>query len=136
MFRIITCIFAITLLMLTSCKPREQRAQELLQKGTEKVEQGKHHEAIELFTKAIELKPGFAHAYTYRGSAKFDIGDWDGAYDDYSKAIEIDPTYAEPYDFRGRLKLLWYDEEGACEDFKKAFVLGRPGMFERIRRCE
>lgn len=125
----------ISFLFLISCLPREEQAQRLLLEGTEKVAHGQHEEAIKDFTRAIELLPDFAKAYTYRGSAKFDLGDWDSAYDDYTKAIEIDPTYAEPYDFRGRLKLFWMDEEGACEDFKKAFALGRPGMFERIRRC-
>lgn len=134
--RLYILIFLSLILFMTSCMPREQRAQQLLNEGTEKVAQGQHQEAIRLFTKAIELMPDFAQAYTYRGSAKFDTGDWDGAYDDYTRAIEIDPTYAEPYDFRGRLRLFWYDEEGACEDFRKAFILGRPGMFERIRLCE
>lgn len=122
--------------LLASCKPREQKAQELLNEGTRLVSIGKHEEAIQKFTSAIKLMPDFAQAYTYRGSARFDTGDLTGAHDDYSKAIEIDPTYAEPYDFRGRIKMIWYDEEGACEDFRKAFVLGRPGMYERLRRCE
>ena len=121
---------------LTSCKPREQKAQELINEGTSLVAQGKHEDAIKQFTRAIKLMPDFAQAYTYRGSAKFDTGDLKGAHDDYTKAIEIDPTYAEPYDFRGRIKMIWYDEEGACEDFRKAFVLGRPGMYERLRRCK
>ena len=131
----------ITLLLLSlfitySCKPREQKAQELLREGTAKVAGAQHHEAIRLYTRAIKLLPDYAQAYTFRGSAKFDLGDWEGAYDDYTKAIEIDPTYAEPYDFRGRVRLFWYDREGACEDFKKAYVLGRPGMFERVRTCD
>lgn len=129
-------LITLALLLFSSCMPREQRAQELLREGTEKVAQGQHQEAIKKYTRAIELMPDFAQAYTFRGSARFDLGDWEGAYDDYTKAIEIDPTYAEPYDFRGRVRLFWYDEEGACEDFKKAYVLGRPGMFERVRRCD
>lgn len=133
--RLFTSIVLI-LIFFSACTPREEKAQQLLREGTEKVALGKHEDGIKDFTRAIELLPDFAKAYTFRGSAKFDLGDWDGAYDDYSKAIEIDPTYAEPYDFRGRIRLFWYDEEGACEDFKKAFALGRPGMFERVRRCD
>jgi tetratricopeptide (TPR) repeat protein len=132
--RILTPIVLI-LIFLSACMPREEKAQKLLREGTENVALGKHEDGIKAFTRAIELIPNFAQAYTFRGSAKFDLGDWDGAYDDYTKAIEIDPTYAEPYDFRGRIRLFWYDEDGACEDFQKAFALGRPGMFERVRRC-
>ncbi|MGB4205079.1 MAG: tetratricopeptide repeat protein [Bacteroidales bacterium] len=133
---IILLFLLITAGFFTSCKPREQKAQELLNEGTVMVAQGRHDEAIDLFTRAIKLLPEFAQAYTYRGSAKFDKGDLIGAHDDYTKAIEIDPTYAEPYDFRGRIKLIWSDEDGACEDFKKAYALGRPGMYERLRRCQ
>jgi Flp pilus assembly protein TadD len=121
---------------LSGCKPLELKVQELMDKATEQVAQGQHHEAIKTFSRVIELMPDHARAYTFRGSAKFDLGDMEGAHDDYSKAIEIDPTYAEPYDFRGRIKLFWYDEKGACDDFRKAFTLGRPGMFERVRRCD
>lgn len=134
-YQILTLI-TLLIISLGSCMPREQKAQKLLREGSEKVARGQHDEAIKVFSKAIKLMPDYAVAYSYRGSAKFDLGDLDGAHDDYTKAIEIDPTYAEPYDFRGRIKQLWYDEAGACEDFKKAFALGRPGMFEKVRRCE
>jgi tetratricopeptide (TPR) repeat protein len=130
-----TLLFVLALLFIVSCTPREEKAQQLLGEGTKLVAAGKHEEAIKRFSKAIDLMPDFATAFTYRGSAKFDTGDLEGAYEDYTKAIEIDPTYAEPYDFRGRIRLFWYDEEGACNDFRKAYALGRPGMFERVRRC-
>ena len=131
----LTSIIIISVLIITSCKPREQRAQELLNEGTELVRQGKHQDAIKRFSRAIEVLPDFAQGYTFRGSARFDTGDWEGAFEDYTRAIEIDPTYAEPYDFRGRIRLFWHDHDGACEDFKKAYALGRPGMFERVKRC-
>ncbi|MBE0662043.1 MAG: tetratricopeptide repeat protein [Bacteroidales bacterium] len=134
-YQILTLI-ALLIIYLGSCMPREQKAQELLREGSEKVAQSQHEEAIKLFSKAIMLMPEFAVAYSYRGSAKFDLGDLNGAHEDYTKAIEIDPTYAEPYDFRGRIKQLWYDEAGACEDFLKAAALGRPNMSEKVRRCE
>lgn len=133
--RILYFIFAFLLLMI-SCMPREEKAQLLLREGSDFVAQANYDEAIKKFTKAIELMPNFAKAYSFRGSAKFDKGDLNGAFDDYSKAIEIDPTFAEPYDYRGRIRMIWSDVEGACDDFRKAFVLGQPGMYERIRRCD
>jgi Flp pilus assembly protein TadD len=128
--------FFLLSITLSGCKPIELKVQELMDKAIKQVAEGRHNEAIETFGRVIELMPDHARAFTFRGSAKFDLGDMEGAHDDYSKAIEIDPTYAEPYDFRGRIRLFWYDEKGACEDFKKAFALGRPGMFERVRRCD
>lgn len=133
--RLLIFVSIITFLAV-SCMPREEKAQFLLREGSDLVAQASYDEAIKKFSKAIELMPDFAKAYSFRGSAKFDKGDLNGAFDDYSKAIEIDPTYAEPYDYRGRIRMVWSDIEGACDDFRKAFVLGQPGMYERIRRCD
>lgn len=133
--KIILAILIFAGIMLVGCMPREYRANELLRKGTEKVAQQQHEEAIRLFSQAIRLKPDFARAYTFRGSAKFDIHDFAGAMEDYTRAIEIDPTYADPYDFRGRIHVRMRNFDAACRDFRKAEALGRPGMAERTRHC-
>ena len=57
--------------------------------------EGKKHqyldEVIRLYTKAIEIDPGFAVAYLNRGITYRKKGDYDQAILDSSKAIEIDP---------------------------------------------
>ncbi|HSW67653.1 MAG TPA: tetratricopeptide repeat protein [Bacteroidales bacterium] len=133
--RTILAILFFAGIMLTGCMPREYRANELLKRGTEKVAQQQHVEAIRIFSQAIRLQPDFAQAYTFRGSAKFDIGDFAGAMEDYTRAIELNPTYAEPYDFRGRIHMRMRNIEAACRDFRKAEALGRPGMSDRTRHC-
>jgi tetratricopeptide (TPR) repeat protein len=47
--------------------------------------------AIDDFTKAIELKPGYAEAYYNRGQVWEEKGDYERGLADYSKAIEISP---------------------------------------------
>jgi len=58
---------------------------------------GKHQEAMEAFTRAIELDPKDAKAYYNRGLACHNLGDYGQAIRDYDRAIEVDPKYAMAY---------------------------------------
>ena len=53
---------------------------------------GQMDRAIEAYSRAIELDPNDAMAYTNRGNAHGDKGDLDLAIADYTKAIELDPN--------------------------------------------
>ncbi len=64
-------------------------------------ELGNHDEAIESFTKAIELDPKDALAYTNRGAAYGILGNYRQAIEDYDRAIELDPKDARAYYNRG-----------------------------------
>jgi len=48
-----------------------------------------YNDAIEDYTKAIEINPSNALGYRERGRAKEKLEDYQGAIDDYTKAIEI-----------------------------------------------
>ena len=56
---------------------------------------GKYQEAIEAYTKAIELDPKYAVAYYGRGLIYVVLGDYRQAIRDYDKAIELDPKDAD-----------------------------------------
>ena len=84
-------------------------------KGTES-----HEDAIEDYTKAIEIAPNSVFAYRLRGDSKRKLGDYQGAIDDYTKAIDIEPNKAYLYNFRSESKHKLGDNEGADEDDKKA----------------
>ncbi len=47
--------------------------------------------AIESYTKAIELAPNYAEAYTIIEEMQGNLGNFDGAIDDYTKAIQFNP---------------------------------------------
>ena len=98
-------------------------AKEYLRRGVEAGQRGQYSEAIEDFTKAIELEPDHAKAYSLRGLACDRQGKYDRAIEDFTKAIELKPDYAEAYSLRG----LAYDRQGehehAIEDFTKAIKL-------------
>jgi len=84
-------------------------------KGTES-----HEDAIEDYTKAIEIEPNNVFAYRLRGDSKRKLGDYQGAINDYSKAIEIYPNKAYLYNYRAESKRKLGDNEGADEDDRKA----------------
>ncbi|MBK7987037.1 MAG: tetratricopeptide repeat protein [Ignavibacteria bacterium] len=81
---------------------------------------GDNYAAIADYTKAIELNPQFAAAYTNRGYAKNNLGDKEGAIADYTKAIELNPQDASSYLNRGYAKSRLGDTKGAIFDFTKA----------------
>ena len=58
---------------------------------------GKNQEALEAFTKAIELNPKYAEAYNNRGIAHLKLGNYQQAIRDYDKAIKLDPKNAMAY---------------------------------------
>ena len=76
--------------------------------------------AIDDYTKAIEITPGFALAYFNRGDTKAEKGDLDGAITDYTKAIEIIPDYTRAYFNRASAKFQKGDYDGTIADYTKA----------------
>jgi tetratricopeptide (TPR) repeat protein len=66
------------------------------QRGQEAQMQGRLDEAIELYTRSIEIQPT-AEAFTFRGWAYSFQGDLDRAIIECHRAIETDPTYGNPY---------------------------------------
>ena len=95
---------------------------ELSNKGMDLRNAGKFDEAIETYTKAIEIDGKNANLYADRGRVKRDLGNIDGAIEDENKALELSQEgwiYAEravSYNAKG-------DKELALKDFKKALSL-------------
>jgi tetratricopeptide (TPR) repeat protein/RsiW-degrading membrane proteinase PrsW (M82 family) len=92
-------------------------------RGRAYFERGLYNEAIECFTKAIELKPDEAYFYGWRGIAYYEKGDYDKAIECFTEAIELEPDEADFYYWRGRsyYEKKRYDE--AIEDFTEAIRL-------------
>lgn len=78
---------------------------------------GRIKEAIDNYTKAIELKPSTAHAIYSRGWCKEMEGDDEGAMADYQMAIEVDEYYLYTFLMRGEQYLKLGDKENAEMDF-------------------
>ena len=92
-------LIAITLLV--SGLAYGQTAKEFVTRAQDKVDLGDYRGAIADYSKAIELNPNDAEAYSSRGVAKHHLEDYRGAIADYSKAIELNPNYTNAYFNRG-----------------------------------
>ncbi len=80
-------------------------------------------EAIEVYSRAIELNPNHAASYSNRGAAYCGRDEFDRAIADYNKAIELDPELAQAYSNRGAA--YWGKDEfdRAIADYNKAIEL-------------
>lgn len=81
-----------------------------------------HYKAIDYFTKAIELNPRLAEAYSLRAQRKQILGDLKGAMLDYNIALELDPNDCRVYLNRGTLKYNKSDYRGAKLDYQNSLT--------------
>lgn len=92
-------------------------------KGVQYDDQGKYEQAINEFTKAIELNPGYADIYNKRGLSYYNQEKYDQAIGDYNKAIEINSKYVEAFNNRG---IVYYQQEQydqAISNYTKAIEI-------------
>ena len=101
-------------------------AVEYFRSGVKARQQGQYSEAIQDFTKVIELNPDDAEAYYFRGSTYYSQGEHNHAIKaikDFTKAIELNPDDAETYHFRGFIHYSNGEYDHAIKDFTKAIEL-------------
>ena len=101
----------------------ELSATDWFEKGLALMESGKYQDAIEAYSKAIELNPEYAWAYCNRGIAYRNLEDYRQAIRDYDKAIELDPKDADIYCNRGNAYGSLGDYRQAIRDYDKAIEL-------------
>ncbi|MDE2740002.1 MAG: tetratricopeptide repeat protein [Gemmatimonadota bacterium] len=98
-------------------------AEEYISRGVEAGQRGQYSDAIENFTKAIELKPDYAKAYYARGLTYSSQGEHEQAIQDATKTIELKPDDAEAYYTRGLIYNNQGELEQAIQDFSKTIEL-------------
>lgn len=87
------------------------------------LQDGKNEQAVEAFTRALQINPRLASAYNNRGIAWRSLGKFDKALADFTKAIEVDPELADAYTNRATIRYfqgLWGQ---AVEDCEKALTI-------------
>ncbi len=106
-------------------------AGELGEQGLELEREGRYDEAIEKYTKAIELLPESLGFRLMRATAYMSKEDYDSAIMDYTKIIELFPeVYGdEGYFERGRAYKANGDYEHAIADFEKAISISSDSEF-------
>jgi tetratricopeptide (TPR) repeat protein len=103
-------------------KGGEEKSDIFRSRGLARMKLGKYPEAVEDYTRALELVPD-ADIYQHRGWALFFSDAWKLALRDFSRAIELNPTEGDAYTGRGLARVLLGDYHGAVADAEAA--LGR-----------
>lgn len=99
--------------------------EEYRRRGIEAAQRGEYQEAIEFFTKAIELDPKNALAYALRAISYIGLANnYDQAIQDFTKAIELDPNHAYAYYDRGLTYLHLGKLDKARSDLTTARKMG------------
>ncbi len=116
-------IFQLSVFLLIAASAFPQSVRQCVKAGKEFVEAGKYSDAIEQFTKAIELKPKETDYYMYRSNAYEKNNDLANAYEDAKRAIVFDEKNAELSVTAGRLAYLLKNYDEAITHLDKALLL-------------
>ena len=103
-------------------------------RGLVYIDQGKVQEAIEDFTKALELDKHFPQAYAARGTAYLMTSRPAKAAEDFNKALQLDPNNATTYVNRARALMGLQMLEEAEQDLNRAIEINPnllPAYFNR-----
>ncbi len=102
-------------------------AESSFNQGETQEQAGETQEAIEHYTKAIQLQPINSTAYFRRGMVYSSLGSYESALADLTEAIQLNPNDAKAYYQRGNIRLHIGDRQGAKTDYTQAIQL-RPNL--------
>jgi len=83
----------------------------------------RYDQAVNNFTKAIEVNPADAEVYYNRGNAYYNKSQYRKAISDYTKAIELNPNYSKAYYNRGLAFYHTDQYELAINEFSRAIKI-------------
>ncbi len=98
-------------------------------RGLAFMNENKFKEAMDDYTKAIELKPGYNVALVNRGNILRGNSKYEEALRDYNAAIDSTPNFSIAYFNRGILYMNQQKNEDALADFSKAIEY-KPGYYK------
>lgn len=101
----------------------QSQADKFYQQGLEAHKHGQLFQALDAYTKALQLNPQLTNAYFNRGLIYVEKPDYDAAIRDFTKAIELNDKDADFYNERGICYNEKKESDKAIEDFTKAISL-------------
>jgi len=100
------------------------RAEAAFQQGTRLAATGDNARAVDHFSRAISIRPGWAEAYFLRGSAYRNVNQTDHAVRDIEQALRLNPNLADAHAMLGSILLGQNDLQRAVSEFSAALVIG------------
>ncbi|XP_047331500.1 serine/threonine-protein phosphatase 5-like isoform X1 [Impatiens glandulifera] len=114
------------------------RAEEFKTRANEAFKGHKYSQAIDLYTKAIDLNSENSVYWANRAFAHTKLEEYGSAIQDASKAIEIDPKYTKGYYRRGAAYLALGKFKDALRDFQQVNKIcpNDPDTTKKLKECE
>jgi len=100
-----------------------QPARAAYREGESLIKANDYPAAIQQFTKAIDLNPGFLRAYLPRGAAYLHVNRPADAFADYAELLRRNPRNAVALAQRGICHARLHDEDAAMADFNQALEM-------------
>jgi tetratricopeptide (TPR) repeat protein len=98
-------------------------ADEYYQAGLRLTDEKKHHDAIDSYSKAIDLVPNFFEAIDNRAFCKMDLGLWIEAVEDFQESLEVNPKSLLAEFSIGECYLRLGNYQRAKEQFEKTIAI-------------
>tara|TARA_Y100001958_G_C21094085_1_gene446266 strand:+ start:252 stop:806 length:555 start_codon:yes stop_codon:yes gene_type:complete len=103
-----------------STHPEKKELTIMLTKGSDLVKSNKLQEAINIFTKVIELDPLWAEAWNKRATVLYLIGEFEKSQNDIDKVLELEERHFGALAGQGLVNLHLKNYEKAIMSYKKA----------------
>jgi tetratricopeptide (TPR) repeat protein len=94
-----------------------------IQRGIANVGEGRYHDALVEYNRAIELAPDVGHTYSLRGVVYENLQQYDRALADHNQAIDRDPDNAVAHYNRGVAQERLGNVTAALDDYSRAIAL-------------
>ena len=98
-------------------------AVEAFNRGRDLMKRRQFADAVQAFTKAVDIRPDSAQGYLSRGSAYQHLEQFDAAMRDYSRAIRLNPRMTNAYIGRAQCYVHQQQDGPAFDDFNQAIAL-------------
>jgi len=103
--------------------PESGDAEQLKLKGNELMKDGSYQEAVDSYTKAIEIDPNNAIFFSNRAAAYTKLGRHEDAIHDCKTAVRLNPQFSRAYGRMGLAQMNKEQYEDARQSYKKALSL-------------
>tara|TARA_B100001057_G_scaffold478449_1_gene548918 strand:- start:1913 stop:2461 length:549 start_codon:yes stop_codon:yes gene_type:complete len=108
---------------LWSTHPIDQKLTLLLAQGSEAVNNNQLNEAINIFTKVINLDPNWAEAWNKRATVLYLIGQYNKSQKDIDKVLKIEKRHFGALAGQGLVNIKLRNYEKAIKSYKKALEI-------------
>ena len=105
---------------LWSTHPHDQKLTRMLAKGSDLVNNQKLDEAIDIFSKVIELDPKWAEAWNKRATVLYLIGEYQKSQNDIDKVLNLEERHFGALAGQGLVNLELKNYEKAIMSYQKA----------------